>query len=919
MDIEQILKRNGKKTGQQGDKIFALDIGTRTVVGIVGEKDGDIFRVAECVSIPHTRRAMVDGQVEDIKQVAKIVGEVKAQLEAKCGFTLQRACIAAAGRALKTVNISKEFDISDSEIITEEMVASMEMETISLAQTQLDEETKKGGTLFYCVGHNVVSYFLDNYKMISLIGHKGQKVQINMVVAFLPGIVVEGLYSVMELNKLEVQSLTLEPIAAMNVIIPPEIRLINIALVDIGAGTSDIAISKDGSIIAYAMATVAGDEITEEIIKTFLVDFAAAEQMKYDADSGEEITYKDIFGLSHTITQAEFIESILPSMDSLSATICDAVLKINGGPPQAVFLVGGGSLIKGLTTLVADKLDIEEDRVAVGGSEFVRNVDVGRFKMGAEYITPIGIGVTALSDRGYDFSVITVNDKKVRVFDTKKLTVFQLLSAAGFKAAEIMGHSGQGLTFTLNGNKIFRKGTLMTSAEIIVNGKNAGLTTVVTQGDKVTVIPAKNGENAHTTLAKEIDYSKYNSGSVSFGGKKYKFGLEVTVNGAAKDPDYEIQPLDQVVTSGILTLGDLLESIGIEYSEGFAVNGRLAEQAYVLTDGDVITIKMITSILGENPSAAIDSRSSLEALNKQIQAANTVHGPKDDESSGAIRTIQTLIDANAAKQDGSANPQAVNKPMQPAYVPTQTVNLSVQSADVPVQAVSKPAQTVAVPNQNANVSAQTVGVPNQNTNVSAQTVGVPNQNANIPAQAIGIPNQNANISAQAASVPNVNAQQQSEINSANTANFSAQSQPAATETAYNSTYAPQSSMGDLQGVSESSQDLSQELSIGQSAVSNKTDEYPQINMPSGKNLSTELYGVQTGRIPAIQLTLNGSPITLPEKNDGEPHTFLELMSYADLDTKNPQGSGVELTLNGSEISFGAELHQGDKAIVRWKN
>ncbi|MDE6724482.1 MAG: pilus assembly protein PilM, partial [Ruminiclostridium sp.] len=487
MDIEQILKRNGKKAAAaepvQGDRIFALDIGTRTVVGIIGERDGDKFKILECVSKPHTRRAMVDGQVEDIKQVAKIVGEVKAQLEEKIGCTLQRACIAAAGRALRTVNISKDFDVSGSEFVTEEMVASMEMETISLAQSQLDEETKGDGTLFYCVGHNVVSYLLDDYKMISLTGHKGQKAQINMVVAFLPGIVVEGLYSVMELNKLEVQSLTLEPIAAMNVIIPPEIRLINIALVDIGAGTSDIAISKDGSIIAYAMATVAGDEITEEIIKTYLVDFSAAEQMKYDADTGEAIKYKDIFGIPHSVTQEDFIESILSGMDNLAATICNTILKINGGSPQAVFLVGGGSLIKGLTTLVADKLDIDEDRVAVGSGEFVRGVDIGAFKMGAEYITPIGIGVTALNDRGYDFSVITVNDKKVRVFDTKKLTVFQLLSAAGFKAAEIMGHSGQGLTFTLNGNKIFRKGTLMTSAEITVNGKNAGLTTVVTQGD----------------------------------------------------------------------------------------------------------------------------------------------------------------------------------------------------------------------------------------------------------------------------------------------------------------------------------------------------------------------------------------------------------------------------------------------------
>ena len=822
MDIEQILKRNGKKAAAaepvQGDKIFALDIGTRTVVGIIGERDGDKLRILECVSKPHTRRAMVDGQVEDIKQVAKIVGEVKAQLEEKIGCTLQRACIAAAGRALRTVNISKEFDVSGSEFVTEEMVASMEMETISLAQAQLDEETQGDGTLFYCVGHNVVSYLLDDYKMISLTGHKGQKAQINMVVAFLPGIVVEGLYSVMELNKLEVQSLTLEPIAAMNVIIPPEIRLINIALVDIGAGTSDIAISKDGSIIAYAMATVAGDEITEEIIKTYLVDFSAAEQMKYDADSGDAIKYKDIFGIPHSVTQEDFIESILSGMDNLAATICNTVLKINGGSPQAVFLVGGGSLIKGLTTLVADKLDIDEDRVAVGSGEFVRGVDLGAFKMGAEYITPIGIGVTALNDRGYDFSVITVNDKKVRVFDTKKLTVFQLLSAAGFKAAEIMGHSGQGLTFTLNGNKIFRKGTLMTSAEITVNGKNAGLTTVVTQGDRVTLTPAKNGENAHTSLQNEIDYGKYNQGYVNFGSKRYKFGLEVTVNGQPKAPDYEIQPLDNIVTGGILTLGDLLASQGIEYSEGFLVNGNAADQSYVLCDGDSITVKMIPSLMG-----------------------NTVVGGNDtvDTVSGVSNDVIGAV---------SAVPAAPAVPPEP---------------DVPAPPVVPPAPSVPV---TPAVSAAPAVPVSANTVTSSSTVSSP------------APSHHS-------SIEELNKKIQSAHNLA----------------------------GDA---------LADDNTIGEneSGIEKGSDGFPKLDLtPKGKNMNIEIYGESKGWVAPITLNLNGSPITLPEKNDGEPHTFLELMKYANIDTKNPGGHGVELSLNGLEISFGEELHEGDTAVVRWKD
>lgn len=808
MDLEHILKKSGKRADRQGDKIFALDIGTRTVVGIVGERDGDKFRVLECVVVPHTRRAMVDGQIEDIKQAAKIVGQVKEQLEEKMGFKLERACIAAAGRALRTVNVSKEFDITSSEIITEEMVSSMEMETISAAQEELDRATEKDGTLFYCVGHNVVSYHLDGYKMISVSGHKGQRIRIDMVVAFLPGIVVEGLYSVMELNGLEVQSLTLEPIAAMNVIIPTEIRLINIALVDIGAGTSDIAVSKDGSIIAYAMATVAGDEITEEIIKTFLVDFAAAEQMKYDASDHDEFTYSDIFGNPHTITQEDFIESVLPSLDSLAATICDTIIKINNGSPQAVFLVGGGSLIKGLTTLVADKLDIDEDRVAVGGSEFARGVEIGDFKMGAEFITPIGIGVTALDDKGYDFSVITVNDKKVRVFDTKKLTVFQLLSMSGFKAAEIMGHSGQGLAFTINGKRIFRKGSMMTPAEVAVNGKNAALTTVVTQGDSVSFVPAKNGDNARSTLQKEIDYGRYNSGFVSFGGKKFKFGLEVAVNGTIRTPDYEIQPLDEITTGGILTLGDLLEFAGVEYSEGFAVNGRLAEQGEALHDGDVIAVKMIPA---------------------------------------AVAAVEEDIPDNGYEDN----------------------------AGVPVQTAAQPARAVSVGMQPAALN---------------NTQAVNNRTPDM---------QSVNLQPAAAQP----------VNNAQSAGFRSQgvrpisAQPANTQEV------------DLQT-------LNMQIGNARSAIDGgngtAAPDVPKTGFGAVGNASSLAMQI-ANKIPAVTLNLNGDSITLPEKDDGEPHTFIELMSYVDIDTKNPKGSTIELTLNGIETGFGEELHNGDRAVIRWKD
>ncbi|MDR0196968.1 MAG: pilus assembly protein PilM [Oscillospiraceae bacterium] len=572
----------------QGDAVFALDIGTRTVVGIIGEQKDDIFAVTDYVVEPHPKRAMIDGQIEDIRQVARMVGRVKEQLQERTGVKLERVSIAAAGRALKTRRVSMDFDISETESINFDTIKSMEIDTIQKASAELSAE-RSVNTPYYCVGYSIISYLLDNYKMLNLEGHKGSKVTVELIATFLPNVVVEGLYSVMDMNSISVSSLTLEPIAAMNAIIPQEIRLINIALVDIGAGTSDIAVSRDGSIVAYAMATTAGDEITEEIIKTYFVDFDTAETIKQKCCADEECSYRDIFGIERKITPDEFAEKIEPSVDVLAETICANIIEANGGAPSAVFLIGGGSLVKGLAETVSEKLAIPLERVALGSHENLKNIDTKGAVMGAEFVTPLGIAVTGVMNKGYDFSVITLNDRSIRIFDTNKITVFELLTVAGFKSAEILGRSGRNLTYSLNGVRKTKRGGVFEPARVLLGGNPAALSAKVTGGDRVEFTPAVCGENAGMLIRDIIDAEKRGKGTVTLCGSPVSFGLEVKVNGKAADGDYSIQNLDEIETFGILTLGDLLEHH--EIAQAVTVNGVGADGDYPLSDGDVVEIR----------------------------------------------------------------------------------------------------------------------------------------------------------------------------------------------------------------------------------------------------------------------------------------------------------------------------------------
>lgn len=84
------------------DIIFALDIGTRVVVGIVGIENNGKFQVLAVEQMEHESRAMFDGQVHDIDKVANVVEKIKRRLEDSLNIKLTEVCIAAAGRSLKT-------------------------------------------------------------------------------------------------------------------------------------------------------------------------------------------------------------------------------------------------------------------------------------------------------------------------------------------------------------------------------------------------------------------------------------------------------------------------------------------------------------------------------------------------------------------------------------------------------------------------------------------------------------------------------------------------------------------------------------------------------------------------------------------------------------------------------------------------
>lgn len=502
-----MAKGQVKKQVQPENMIFALDIGTRSIIGMVGCVEEDKVKIIAIEKEDHTERAMIDGQIENIDKVAMLAKRVKRRLESRLRVKLNQVCVAAAGRALRTQRADFEMELPGRQVIDDETISRLEAGAISKAEKAFDEENEaeNDSRNFYLVGYTVCQYYLDHYMMSSLKDHRGKKIKADLIATFLPSEVIESLYTTMRKVGLEIASITLEPIAAINAAIPENLRLLNLVMVDIGAGTSDIAACTGGSVTGYTMATVAGDEITETIMKEYLVDFVTAEQMKEQLETRNKIEYTDIMGLEHQVSKEDIMKHIQGATELLCREISEKVLEVNGSAPSALFLAGGGSKLAGLKEGITAALQMDEKRVAIAGNNFRASAYSDEYDLNnPEYATPLGIAVSSGLNMINDSFRVTLNGKSAKLFRSGSFTVLNLLMMNGYSFQDMLGRSGRDLVVTLNGKRKVFYGVPSQPASLFVNQAEGKLSQIINAGDCIEFTPAVHGVSARAFLG-DID------------------------------------------------------------------------------------------------------------------------------------------------------------------------------------------------------------------------------------------------------------------------------------------------------------------------------------------------------------------------------------------------------------------------------
>ncbi|MBO6239445.1 MAG: rod shape-determining protein [Butyrivibrio sp.] len=547
--------------------VFGLDIGTRSVVGTVGYMNDGKFNVIAQAVEKHQTRAMLDGQIHDIGKVGMTIKMVKESLEQQTDIHLTDVCIAAAGRVLKTVRTTYDYEYTDSHDITDEDIYNLDSGAVEKAYTEfLSKNTSD--LKFYLVGYSVMHYYLDGYQIANLEGHNAGKVSVELIATFLPDDCVDGLYKACERAGLSVANLTLEPIAAMMVAIPERFRMLNLALIDVGAGTSDICVTDDGSIIAYGMLPLAGDDITEIIAQHCLVDFNQADEIKIAASRSEKVDYIDIMGLRKTITAKDIARIIKPKVDEMAKKAVDEIKRLNGDKPvSAVFVVGGGGCVPGYVKAIAKEMDIAEERVALRGEEvmkeivFLNNNGIERDSL---LVTPLGICISYYEEAN-NFIFVSFNGTQTKIYDNGKLQIVDAAMQASFPNEDLFPKRGEELKFIVNGKERSSRGEPGEAAVITLNGKPADIHTKIHANDIIDVTPSTAGAPGKAVIEGIPEFkTKFN---VNVDGKNIEASRYATVNGQLQTPLYSIQPGDDVKVLDYNTAAQIAELLDIELTE----------------------------------------------------------------------------------------------------------------------------------------------------------------------------------------------------------------------------------------------------------------------------------------------------------------------------------------------------------------
>ncbi len=333
---------------ESADIIVGLDIGTTKIAAIVGRRSEygkiEILGYGKTESIGVKR-----GVVSNIENTVQSIKTAIEEAEQKSGVEIRFVNVGIAGQHIKSVQHRGNVIRENSEL--------------EISQTDIDNLLHSMFNLNMSPGEEIIDvipqeYIIDGEKEIRQpVGMLGNKLEANFHIIIGQTTAAKNIYKCVKKAELEVVDLILEPIASSVAVLSDEEKEAGVVLVDIGGGTTDIAIFQDGIIRHTAVIPLGGDVITEDVKEGCTIIRKHAEELKVKFGSALANENKDeeivaIPGLRGRAPKEISLKNLASIIQARMEEIIEHIyyeIKNSGYEKKliaGIVLTGGGALLR---------------------------------------------------------------------------------------------------------------------------------------------------------------------------------------------------------------------------------------------------------------------------------------------------------------------------------------------------------------------------------------------------------------------------------------------------------------------------------------------------------------------------------------------------------------------------------------------
>jgi cell division protein FtsA len=396
--LRRFWQRDG---GDQLAACTALDVGTEFAKALVLDIDDENRGTVRGVGRKRQGLAhMQSGTVADIGAVVDNCAVALQEAEEMAGFRPSQVVIGIAGELVKGFTTAhtqerKKPDVPITDAELQRLIDGVQREALEEAERSITWETGLPNVDVRLVHAAVTSSSIDGYAVTNPVGFQGRHVKIGIFNAFAPLVHLGALESVAAELDLELLEIVAEPYAVARVIGAEQVRQAGALFVDIGGGTTDVALVRSGGIEGTRMFALAGRAFTKSLADRLDLPFPRAEALKVDYARGLDIERRDEVAAIVADDVAVWSAGMELVLDELSSG--DLL-------PSRIYLCGGGSrLPETATALRAEgfwrRLPFSRPpEVAVMSPEMVESIDDATdLLVDQQDVTPLGLANQAIA------------------------------------------------------------------------------------------------------------------------------------------------------------------------------------------------------------------------------------------------------------------------------------------------------------------------------------------------------------------------------------------------------------------------------------------------------------------------------------------------------------------------------------------